>query len=71
MQSTGRNQFSFELFKVAYDSDPRIQAIVKNFDKEKIELKQSEVDDVEGLPGNPGAPADPVAKMASNANSLT
>ena len=71
MQNTGRNQFSFELFKAAYDSDPRIQAIVKNFDKEKIELKQSEVDDVEGLPGNPGAPADPVAKMASNANSLT
>tara|TARA_B100000780_G_C20999475_1_gene399868 strand:- start:563 stop:778 length:216 start_codon:yes stop_codon:yes gene_type:complete len=71
MQNTGRNQFSYDVFKAAYDSDPKIQNIVKNFDKEKIELKTSEVDDVADLPGNPGAPGDPVAKMASNANTLT
>jgi hypothetical protein len=70
MQNTGRNQFSYDVFKAAYDSDPRIQKIVKNFDQEKIELKTSEVDDVQDLPGNPGAPGDAVAKMAKNATDL-
>ena len=70
MQNTGRNQFSYDVFKAAYDSDPRIQKIVKNFDQEKIELKTSEVDDVQNLPGNPGAPGDEVAKMAKNATDL-
>ena len=49
MQNTGRNQFSYDVFKAAYDSDPKIQKIVKNFDQEKIELKTSEVDDVQDL----------------------
>lgn len=71
MQNTGRNQFSYDVFKAAYDSDPRIQKIVKNFDQEKIELKTSEVDDVEDLPGNPGRPSDTVAKMAKNATDLS
>ena len=71
MQNTGRNQFSYDVFKAAYDSDPRIQKIVKNFDQEKIELKTSEVDDVEDLPGNPGRPSDAVAKMAKNATDLS
>ena len=70
MQNTGRNQFSYDVFKAAYDSDPKIQKIVKNFDQEKIELKTSEVDDVQDLPGNPGAPGDAVAKMAKNATDL-
>ena len=46
MQNTGRNQFSYDVFKAAYDSDPKIQKIVKNFDQDKRELKTSEVDDV-------------------------
>ena len=71
MQNTGRNQFSYDVFKAAYDSDPRIQKIVKNFDQEKIELKTSEVADVEDLPGNPGRPSDTVAKMAKNATDLS
>ena len=70
MQNTGRNQFSYDVFKAAYDADPKIQKIVKNFDQEKIELKTSEVDDVEDLPGNPGRPGDAVSKMAKNATDL-
>ena len=46
MQNTGRNQFSYEVFKQAYDENPRIQNLVKNFDKDKIELKSSETDDI-------------------------
>jgi hypothetical protein len=48
MRNTHNTQFSFDTFKAAYDSDPRIKALVKNFDKEKIQLKQSEMDDVTG-----------------------
>lgn len=70
MQNTGRNQFSYDVFKAAYDSDPKIQKIVKNFDQDKIELKTSEVDDVKDLPGNPGRPGDEVSKMAKNATDV-
>ena len=54
-----------------YDADPRIQALVTNFDQEKIEFKSSEVDDVAGaVPGNPGAPGDTVGNMAKNATDV-
>ena len=70
MQNQGRAQFNYDVFKAAYDSDPRLQKLVKNFDQTKIELKTSETDDVEGLPGNPGRPEDTVGKMAKNATDL-
>jgi hypothetical protein len=70
MQNQGRGQFNYETFKAAYDADPRLQELVTNFDKEKIEIKQSEADDVEGLPGNPGRPSDEVGQMAKNATDL-
>ena len=46
MQNVGRVQFTYDLFKNAYDSDPAIQAMVKNFDQEKITFKGSEMDDI-------------------------
>ena len=70
MQNQGIQQFSYDTFKAVYDADPRIQELVKNFDKNTIELKQSETDDVESLPGNPGRPSDTVGQMASNATDL-
>jgi len=70
MQNQGIQQFNYDTFKAAYDADPRLQELVKNFDKSKIELKQDETDDVEGLPGNPGRPSDEVNKMAKNATDL-
>ena len=70
MKNQGVPQFDYEVFKTAYDADPRLQALVTNFDKTTIELKQDEVDDVKNLPGNPGAPSDPVGQMAKNATDL-
>jgi hypothetical protein len=70
MQNQGKGNFDFESFKAMHDGDPRIQAIIKNFDQDKIEFKQSEQDDVEGLPGNPGAPSDTVGNMAKNATDV-
>jgi hypothetical protein len=69
MRNTGRNQFSFDVFKAAYDEDPRIQKIVKNFDKEKIELKTSELDDVPADAKKPDA-HNTVSSMAKRATDL-
>lgn len=71
MQNQGIQQFNYDTFKAAYDADPRLQELVKNFDKTTIELKQDETDDVEGLPGNPGRPSDAVGQMAKNATDLS
>jgi len=71
MQNQGRGQFTYDVFKAVYDSDPRLQQLVTNFDQDKIEFKDSEVDDVAGaVPGNPGAPSDTVGKMAKSATDV-
>ena len=70
MQNQGRGQFNYEVFKAAYDADPKLQQLVTNFDQERIEFKSSEVDDVKNLKGNPGRPSDTVGKMAKNAVDL-
>jgi len=70
MQNQGRGNFDYETFKAAYDADPKLQQLVTNFDQDKIEFKDSEVDDVEKIKGNPGRPSDTVGKMAKNAVDL-
>jgi hypothetical protein len=69
MQKQGRGMFNYEVFKSAYDNDPRIQNIVTNFNKDEIELKQSESDDI------PDSAKDvnqdnTVSNMAKNATDL-
>ena len=71
MQNQGSGNFDYESFKAMYDADPRIQQLVTNFDQDKIEFKDSEVDDVKNIKGNPGRPGDTVGKMAKNAVDLT
>lgn len=70
MQNIGKGQFNYDVFKAAYDSDSKLQALVTNFDKQKIELKKDETDDVSALPGNPGRPSDTVGQMAKNATDV-
>lgn len=70
MQNQGRGNFDYDVFKAAYDSDPKLQKLVTNFDQDKIEFKDNEVDDVEKIKGNPGRPSDTVGKMAKNAVDL-
>ena len=71
MRNQGKGNFDYESFKAMYDADPRLQELVTNFDQDKIEFKQSEVDDVAGaVPGNPGRPGDEVGQMAKNATDL-
>jgi hypothetical protein len=46
MQNVNNQQFNYDTFKFAYDNNPQIQDIIKNFDQNTITLKTSEVDDV-------------------------
>ena len=39
MQNIGMEEFSYDSFKMAYDSDPVIQALTHRFDDKGIELK--------------------------------
>lgn len=39
MQNVGSESFDFGTFKAAYDTDPRIKSMIKNFDKRGIEPK--------------------------------
>ena len=70
MRNQGAGNFDYESFKAMYDADPRLQQLVTNFDQDKIEFKDSEVDDVKKIKGNPGRPSDTVGKMAKNAVDL-
>ena len=68
MQNQGRGEFNFEVFKAAYDADPRLQELVKNFDDDKVEFKSSEMDD---LPQDQtDANKDTVSNMAKRAVDL-
>ena len=69
MRNTHNTEFSYDTFKAAYDSDPRIEKLVTNFDQDKIEFKQSEMDDVKSK-GQPGPDGDEVGQMAKNATDL-
>ena len=70
MQNQGRGSFDYDTFKAAYDSDPKLQELVKDFDQKQISFKKDEVDDLDNLPGNPGRPGNTVSKMAKNAVDL-
>ena len=67
MQNMQLGQFSFELFKKAYDSDPKLQELVADFNKEGLVLKTSEMDD---LPQQQKKSGNSVSKMAKRAVSL-
>lgn len=67
MQNLGHGQFNFDTFKSAYDSDPKLQELVSNFDKETIELK-SEGD--QDLPAQSTDSKNKVSQMARQATDL-
>jgi uncharacterized protein YdcH (DUF465 family) len=69
MQNIGRGQFNYDVFKAAYDADPRLQELVDNFDQEKIELKTSETDDIPNDEKQPSSD-NTVSSMAKSAVDL-
>ena len=66
MQNIGHGQFTYDVFKVAYDSDPKLQKLVTNFDQDTIELKIKSADE---LPAGDD-PTSSVSDMAKQATDL-
>lgn len=66
MQNMGGEAFTYETFKVAFDSDPRIKKMVKNFSEAGINLKTKE--DTPSSGSNSGT--DTVGKMAAAATDV-
>lgn len=68
MQNVGDQEFSFDLLKSAFDFDPRIQNIIKDFDQTSVTLK-SDNDELDlASPNN--SQTDTVKQMAQRATKL-
>lgn len=70
MQNQGRGQFNYEVFKAAFDSDPRLQELVSDFDDDRIELKDKETDDLENPKAASGKSVSQMAKSAVDFDDL-
>ena len=69
MQNVGKSQFSYDVFLQAYNGDPAVKELIKNFDKEKITFKSSEMDDIPQDAKEPKADQT-VSSMAKRATNL-
>lgn len=65
MQNIGMEEFSYDTFKMAYDSDPVIQALTHRFDGEGIELKTKSQKDEPEAGKKPGGDSLKTAAMRS------
>lgn len=66
MNNAGAEQFSYGSFKQVYDSNPSVQRMIKNFDKEKITLDTEEQEET-GLAPQKDTDSDSVSQMAKRA----
>jgi hypothetical protein len=69
MRNYGMAQFDYEVFKSAYDNEPRLQELVKNFNKDLIELDDGSASD-ELAPANDKGDTSSVSTMAKRATDL-
>jgi len=70
MQNVGSEQFSFESFKSVYDTDTRVKALVKNFDKTGVEPKTQNEIEGSANPDPDTSDSDKVGQMAKRAVDL-
>jgi|TARA_B110000908_G_scaffold40544_1_gene49220 hypothetical protein len=69
MQNVGKAQFSYDVFKAAYDADPYVQSLIKNFDKQALTFKSDEMDDIPQDAKDPSTDKT-VSSMAKRATDL-
>ena len=67
MQNTDHQQFSYDSFKASFDSDPKIQNLIKDFDHYSITLK-TDIDDEETQDQTPSR--NKISQMANRAVDL-
>ena len=68
MQNVGGEQFDFRTFKAAYDTDPRIKTMVKNFNAVGVEVKTAKNNDKDQMQQDPAG--NDIEKMAKRATDL-
>jgi hypothetical protein len=66
MKNMGNEQFDYRTFKAAYDSDPRIKSMIKNFDQKSVTLKTDTDADIDA-PQQDVANDSAVSQMAKRA----
>lgn len=64
MQNSGLPEFNYDTFKASFDSDPKIQDIVKDFDQSVITLKTDSSDELEPEQGQSSNKVSQMAKRA-------
>jgi len=69
MQNVGGEQFDYGTFKAAFDTDPRIKTMVKNFDQQGIEPKTKQTID-DSPTKNTDQDDKTVSQMAKSATDL-
>jgi len=69
MQNVGGEQFDYGTFKAAYDTDPRVKTMVKNFNEKTVEPNTKKAAS-ETPQGDSQTGGDAVSKMAKNAVDL-
>lgn len=67
MLNVGAEQFHYDTFKAAYDTDPRIKALIANFSERGLEpkTKKAPSDMPQGDRSNAGASVGAMAKRAT------
>lgn len=70
MRNIGNQQFDYDTFKMSFDSDNKIKSLVKDFDKETITLKTSEMDDLKLAKGKKKNTVSQMAKRAVDLKGL-
>jgi len=68
MSNIGGESFTYESFKTAYDTDPRIKEYVKDFNEDGITVKTMQ--DADTAPTSPEDGGDKVAQMAKSATDV-
>ena len=68
MQNMGGESFVYGTFKNAYDTDPRVKEMIKDFSEEGITLKTKE--DAEQAPTSSDDGGDTVSQMAQSATDV-
>lgn len=70
MQNVGGEFFDYGTFKAAYDTDPRVKTMVKNFSEQGIEAKTA--NQIADIPqGGSETGSSKVSQMAKRATDLT
>lgn len=70
MQNVGGEQFDYDTFVAAYETDPRIKTMVKNYNKTGIEPKTAKEDPNEVPQGDSQDGGDTVNQMAKRATDV-